>query len=335
MQPILISSGEPAGIGPDLCLALAELALPVVIIGDKAMLMQRAQQLQLNINFLDYQYNKPLQIGPKQLTILSLSCPAQVEATKLNIQNAAYVIEMLNIAASRCYQGEFSALVTAPVHKAIINQAGFSFTGHTEFLAQYFHVDSVVMLLACDIMKIALVTTHLPLKNVAANISISKIEKIIIQLERALRMFFNVAQPTIYVAGLNPHAGEMGYLGDEEITTIIPALKNLKKAGVNVYGPFPADTLFNQQNIKKCDAFVAMYHDQGLAVLKYASFGSAVNITLGLPIIRTSVDHGVALNLAGTGETDAGSLLAAIKMAVTMAAQGKAQMMEQCEKLHD
>lgn len=318
MKPLLISSGEPAGIGPDLCLALAAYELPLVIIGDKAVLAKRAKDLHLELSFSDYQSGFPLIIKPGHLNVLPLSCPAEVIAGQLNPANSGYVMEMLALATDKCLSGEFSALVTAPVHKAVINQAGISFTGHTEFLAERCRVDTVVMMLACDAMKVALLTTHLPLKEVAAALSLSLITKVITQLNEALKKDFAVPNPRIYVAGLNPHAGEGGYLGREELEVINPALALLRGQGIQVEGAFPADTLFTAKNLQQADAFVAMYHDQGLPVLKYAAFGSAVNVTLGLPIIRTSVDHGTALELAGSGQAETGSLFSAVRMAADM-----------------
>lgn len=315
MKPLLVTSGEPAGIGPDLCLSLAGLELPLVILADKQVLAQRAEELKKEITLIDYQPQHPVIPAPNCLTVLSIPCPTKVKSGQLNPRNAHYVIEMLTAAINRCINGEFAALITAPVHKAVINEAGFAFTGHTEFLAEACKVDTVVMMLACDLMKVALITTHLPLKKVAETINQTLICTVIEQLDRSLKQDFGIAHPNIYVAGLNPHAGEEGYLGREEIEIISPALENLKKKGITLKGPLPADTLFNESNLKLADAFVAMYHDQGLPVLKYASFGSAVNISLGLPIIRTSVDHGTALELAGTGLADASSLLAAVTMA--------------------
>lgn len=318
MKPLLVTSGEPAGIGPDLCLALADLAWPIVVICDKSLLAERAKKLGRHVILTDYQPNIPPTIAPSHLTVLSIPCPANVVAGKLNPENASYVLDMLTVAAERCLSGEFSALITAPVHKAIINQAGYAFTGHTEFFAEHCNVAHVVMMLACTEMKVALITTHLPLKKVPEAISASLIIDVITILNSSLQQDFGITHPNIYVAGLNPHAGEGGYLGREEIEVISPALAALKKQGVDVQGPFPADTMFTPHNAKACDAFVAMYHDQGLSVLKYAGFGQAVNITLGLPIIRTSVDHGTALDLAGTGKAESGSLFAAVEMAATI-----------------
>ena len=318
MKPLLISSGEPAGVGPDLCLALAGSKWPIVVMCDKSLLAARAKQLGQQIILLDYQPGTPPSKAPHHLTVLSLPCVADVISGELNPQNSAYVIQMLTTAATRCMQGEFSALITAPVNKAVINQAGLVFTGHTEFFAHHCKAAQVVMMLACDAMKVALVTTHLPLRAVADAVTESLITDVINQLHESLQFDFGISNPLIYVAGLNPHAGEAGYLGHEEIDVITPALLALKKKCINVQGPFPADTMFTPRNAQTCDAFVAMYHDQGLAVLKYAGFGTAVNITLGLPIIRTSVDHGTALELAGTGLACTGSLVAAVEMAAMM-----------------
>lgn len=319
MKPLLVSSGEPAGVGPDLCLTLAGLRFPLVVMGDKEVLAQRAKQLSLDITLIDYQESQPYTALPGYLSVLSIRCPSPVIAGQLNAKNAPYVLEMLRTAAARCVKGEFSAVVTGPVHKEIINQAGFSFTGHTEFFADYFQAPHVVMVLACKEMKVALVTTHLSLRKVPDAINESLITEVIMQLHLSLQQDFGISHPTIYVAGLNPHAGEGGYLGQEEIEVITPALMKLKQQGIDVEGPFPADTMFSLEHAKACDAFVAMYHDQGLAVLKYASFGRAVNVTLGLPIVRTSVDHGTALDLAGKGLAYSGSLLAAVEMAATIA----------------
>ncbi|MDA9272031.1 4-hydroxythreonine-4-phosphate dehydrogenase PdxA [bacterium] len=318
MKPLLVTSGEPAGIGPELCLSLAALDYPIVVVGDKALLSSRAKHLGLTIVFDDYQKGVAPTIKPNHLTVLSLSCAETSIAGILNPLNASYVMQMLTLAASRCLSGEFSAVVTAPVHKAVINQAGIAFTGHTEFFADYCKAKSVVMMLACPVMKVALVTTHLPLRDVADAITPSLVTDVITTLHAALLHDFGRENPKIYVAGLNPHAGEAGYMGREEISVITPSLLRLQQQGMDVHGPFPADTMFTPRHAKACDAFVAMYHDQGLSVLKYAGFGEAVNVTLGLPIIRTSVDHGTALDLAGTGTAHATSLLAAVNMAYSM-----------------
>lgn len=321
MRPLLVTSGEPAGVGPDLCLALAGHPYPVVVIGDKAVLEARAKQLKLDIVLEEYQTGATPRYAPNHLTVLSLPCPSSVTPGLLNPINSAYVIEMLTMAVDRCRAGEFSALVTAPVNKAVINQHGFVFSGHTEFLAQRCGIETVVMMLACPQMKVALVTTHIPLKDVPKMITKRLIMQVVRQVHRSLQEDFGISRPQIYVAGLNPHAGEAGYLGHEEIDIITPALDLLKQQGVDVQGPYPADTLFIGQPFQQADAFVAMYHDQGLPVLKFAGFGKAVNITLGLPIVRTSVDHGTALDLAGQGRADSGSLLSAVSMAANIVKQ--------------
>lgn len=323
MKPILITSGEPAGIGPDLCLAMAAYELPIVVMADQAMLARRADQLGLRVVLESYHPEKNLNTASNHLTILPISAKVTVESGKVNPQNAAYVMHMLTDAVKRCLSQEFSALVTAPVHKEVINQGGFHFSGHTEFLAQSCQVQSVVMMLACKTMKVALVTTHLPLNAVAQSITQNKIYDVISIVHAALKNDFGHSTPKIYVAGLNPHAGEGGYLGQEEIQEIIPALARLKQQGIHVVGPLPADTMFTAQHASACDVFVAMYHDQGLPVLKYAGFGQAVNVTLGLPIVRTSVDHGTALDLAGTGKAHTGSMLAAVEMAAWIAKRRK------------
>ncbi|MCE0724925.1 MULTISPECIES: 4-hydroxythreonine-4-phosphate dehydrogenase PdxA [Legionella] len=318
MKPLLISSGEPAGIGPDLCLALAKYDFPIVILGDQAVLEARAKELNCSIYFNPYQSGQEIKPKHDHLTVLSVTCPAPVQSGCLNPQNAPYVIELLTQAAALCGRGEFSGVITAPVHKANINESGIPFSGHTEFFSQFFKKD-VVMMLACNEMKVALVTTHLPLRRVPDAITSELIIKVITQVHQSLIRDFNIKEPCIKVAGLNPHAGELGYLGREEIEIITPAITLLQKKGINVQGPMPADTLFIRSHLQNCDAFVAMYHDQGLPVIKYADFHNAVNVTLGLPIIRTSVDHGTALELAGKKLLDAGSMFAAVDMAKTMA----------------
>ncbi|MBI2785935.1 MAG: 4-hydroxythreonine-4-phosphate dehydrogenase PdxA [Legionella longbeachae] len=319
MKPLLISSGEPAGVGPDLCLALADFNFPLVILGDRCVLEARAKELNRDICFHIYKSGQAIKAQPGHLTVLSMPCSVPVQSGCLNLKNAPYVVELLSQAALLCSQGEFSALVTAPVHKANINEAGISFSGHTEFFAQFFNVETVVMMLACKKIKVALVTTHLPLCKVPHAITSDLIIKVITQLNQSLIQDFNIERPHIKVAGLNPHAGESGYLGREEIEVITPALSWLQNQGIYVHGPLPADTMFTKHHLKDCDAFVAMYHDQGLPVLKYAGFNEAVNVTLGLPIIRTSVDHGTALELAGKNLLHTGSMLAAVDMAMNMA----------------
>lgn len=317
-KPLLVSSGEPAGIGPDLCLSLSEQEHPVVVLCDKVVLLARARQLGKEVILEDYVPGKPVSCTPNHLTILSISCPRPVVPGLLDPLNAVYVMDMLVEATSRCLSGEFSALVTAPVHKGIISQAGFDFTGHTELLASLCHIEQVVMMLVCDEMRVALATTHLPLRHVASTITEPLLMDVITKLHVSLQMDFGIQKPRILVSGLNPHAGEGGYLGSEEIDHMLPAIHKMQKRGVNVVGPMPADTMFTKENAKHCDVFLAMYHDQGLPVLKYVGFGKAVNVTLGLPIIRTSVDHGTALELAGTGRAKPTSLIEAMMVAKFM-----------------
>ncbi|KTC66821.1 4-hydroxythreonine-4-phosphate dehydrogenase [Legionella birminghamensis] len=323
MKPLLLSSGEPAGIGPDICLTLADYEYPVVIAGDMNVLAERARQLNLSLELNEFHQGSPFQFRKGCLQVLHSPCVEKVTPGQLNPRNATMVINMLAQAIDACLAGHFSALVTAPVHKAVINQAGIPFTGHTEFLAERCNTNTVVMMLTCHALRVALVTTHLPLRAVPDAINEQAIKSVIRQLHQSLQIDFGIGEPTILVAGLNPHAGEGGYLGREEIEVISPALQHLQAEGINVQGPFPADTMFTPQH--KADAFVAMYHDQGLPVLKYAGFGNAVNISLGLPIIRTSVDHGTALELAGTGKAETGSLQAAVKTAWSMVKQRNQQ----------
>ncbi|MDO8989874.1 MAG: 4-hydroxythreonine-4-phosphate dehydrogenase PdxA [Sideroxyarcus sp.] len=316
-RPLAITSGEPAGIGPDLCLQLARHEHPLVVIADKGLLQQRAAQLGIDVPLHDYTPAAP-QAGGK-LSVLHVPLAQVVEAGKLDPANSRYVLEMLSRALRGCVSGEFSGMVTAPVHKGVINDAGIPFTGHTEFLAEQTNTPLVVMMLAGGGMRVALATTHLPLREVADAITQSLLEEILRILQRDLQRRFCIARPRILVAGLNPHAGEGGHLGREEIDVMSPVLDKLRAEGFNVSAPIPADTLFAAHRLRECDAVLTMYHDQGLPVLKHASFGEGVNITLGLPIIRTSVDHGTALELAGTGKANVGSLLEAIKVATEMA----------------
>lgn len=319
MSPLLVTSGEPAGIGLDICLDLAGSAIPLVVLADKQVLAQRAYQLGRKINIRDYESSESFITPEKdQLVVFHLPCSSEVIPGLLNQKNVSYVLSMLSMATELCLNHQFSAMVTAPVHKGIINDAGFAFTGHTEFLEAKCKTSKVVMMLACDVMRVALMTTHLPLRQVAEALSPSLMIDVLTCVHTALQQDFSIMHPKIWVAGLNPHAGEGGHLGMEEIEIIAPALQYLRSQHIDVSGPFPADTLFVPNNLDSCDVFVAMYHDQGLPVLKYAGFGHAVNITLGLPIIRTSVDHGTALELAGTGRAQSSSLLSAVNMAAEM-----------------
>jgi 4-hydroxythreonine-4-phosphate dehydrogenase len=317
LLPLVVTCGEPAGIGPDLCVQLAARGQGLVCIADKLLLQQRAVQLGLKIQVRDYVAGQ--NDAPDMLSVIHVPLAAMVTAGVLNAANSRYVLDTLKRAVQGCQSGEFSAMVTAPVHKGIINDAGIAFTGHTEFLAGQTDTPLVVMMLVGGGMRVALVTTHLALREVADAITAPLLEQVLIILHRDLRHRFGIAQPRILVAGLNPHAGEGGYLGREELDVMIPVLDRLRAQGMNVSAPLPADTLFTPHKLAQCDAVLSMYHDQGLPVLKHASFGQGVNVTLGLPIIRTSVDHGTALDLAGTGKADCGSLLEAIKIATEMA----------------
>ena len=317
VQPLAITAGEPAGIGPDLCLQLTRHPIPLVVIADLSLLQQRAKLLGIDARLHNYTPSAPFSTG--KLSVLHVPLAGPVQAGKLDIANSAYVLATLQRALQGAMSGEFSGMVTAPVHKGIINDAGISFTGHTEFLAEQTHTPQVVMMLAGGGMRVALATTHLPLRKVADAITAPLLESVLRILQCDLQRRFGIEQPRILVAGLNPHAGEGGHLGDEEIEVMIPVLDKLRAEGINVSAPLPADTLFAAHRLRECDAVLTMYHDQGLPVLKHASFGEGVNITLGLPVIRTSVDHGTALELAGTGKANVGSLLEAIKVAIEMA----------------
>ena len=319
---LAITAGEPAGIGADICLQLAQQGCQHIILADQALLQQRAAQLGLKIQFHDYHppasplSHNPLPAG--HLRVLHIPAALPVQAGKLNSGNSSYVLALLRRAVQGCLSGEFSGMVTAPVHKGIINDAGVTFTGHTEFLAEQTHTAQVVMMLVGGGLRVALATTHLALRDVADAITGPLLESVLTIIQHDLTLHFGIAQPRILIAGLNPHAGEGGYLGHEEIDIMIPLLDRLRAQGMNVSAPLPADTLFTPQQLSQCDCVLAMYHDQGLPVLKHASFGQGVNVTLGLPIIRTSVDHGTALELAGTGKADASSLVQAIKVAQEM-----------------
>lgn len=324
-KPLLVSSGEPAGIGPDICLTLVDKPYPIVVVGDITLLRERAQRLGRSIHCVPYQVGDPVKRSAHCLAVLHVPLVAPVIPGQLAVANADYVLRMLALSVMQCQQGFFSALITAPIQKSVINEAGVPFTGHTEFLAQQCGGVPVVMMLACAAMKMALVTTHLPLRDVADTLTPQLIQTVIRTIHTALRQDFGLMHPLIYVSGLNPHAGEGGHLGHEERTVIAPALVQLQAQGIRVEGPFSADTLFATQHLPPPDIYVVMYHDQGLPVLKYVGFGEAVNVTLGLPIIRTSVDHGTALPLAGTGKASASSLWAAVDMAADMVKQREKQ----------
>ncbi|RXZ44554.1 4-hydroxythreonine-4-phosphate dehydrogenase PdxA [Crenobacter cavernae] len=320
MSPIAITAGEPAGIGPDLVLRLAELAgaRRRVIVADRGLLEARARQLGLAVSLVDYRRDAAPLKGALEVLHVPLSAPAV--AGRLDAANGRYVLDTLDVAIDGCVSGEFAAIVTAPVHKGVINEAGVPFTGHTEYLAERTQTPKVVMLLAGGGLRVALATTHLPLKDVASAITREGLAEVIRILNHDLVARFGIAVPRILVAGLNPHAGESGHMGREEIDVIAPVLEALRAEDMHLTGPLPADTLFQPRYLDHADAVLAMYHDQGLPVLKYASFGAGVNITLGLPIVRTSVDHGTALDLAGTGRAEPGSLIEAVTLAEQLAA---------------
>jgi 4-hydroxythreonine-4-phosphate dehydrogenase len=318
---LALTAGEPGGIGPDLCLLAAQGPLPaeVIVVGDPQLLTDRARLLGISTDIVHWQPGEPRQPHrPGQLRVWSVASAADLQPGRLTPRNAAYVLATLTAATRACLAGEFDALVTGPVNKAIINEAGTPFTGHTEFIAALTGGEPV-MLLTAPGLRVALATTHLPLTEVSRAITIAGLQRTLGILHRDLVERFGIADPRILVAGLNPHAGEAGHLGREEIEIIAPALDVLRKEGLNLTGPLPADTLFLPPLLAEADAVLAMYHDQGLPVLKHLGFGRAVNITLGLPIIRTSVDHGTALDLAGSGRADPGSLLAAIDAAADLA----------------
>ena len=321
LQLIALTSGEPAGIGPDLCVlwTQADRAFDLVVLADKSLLQQRATQLGRTLELEDYAPSRPVARTAGKLSVLHLPLAAACEPGRLNPANSRYVLDLLDRAASGCLAGEFSAMVTAPVHKGVINDAGVIFQGHTEYLQARANAPQVVMMLAGAGMRVALATTHFALKDIPAQITSDSLETTLRIIDHDLRQRFGIAHPRILVAGLNPHAGESGHLGREEIEIIEPVLNKLRATGMHLIGPLPADTLFNPDRLKQADCVLAMYHDQGLPVLKYASFGAGVNITLGLPFIRTSVDHGTALDLAGTGNIDSGSLQVAIQTARDMA----------------
>lgn len=318
-----LTPGEPAGIGPDLCLLLSREAQPhpLIAIASRQLLEQRARTLGIDINLIEVTAERLPTVPAAAGALYVWDTPLGAEATagQLDTANAAYVLQTLTRAGQGCLDGLFDGMITAPVHKGVINDAGIAFSGHTEFLADLTRTQQVVMMLATRDLRVALVTTHLPLKDVAAAITTERLERVTRILHADLVDKFGLSQPRILVCGLNPHAGEGGHLGREEIEVIEPCLQRLRAEGMDLVGPLPADTLFTPKHLEHCDAVLAMYHDQGLPVLKYKGFGAAVNVTLGLPIIRTSVDHGTALDLAGTGRIDGGSLQVALETAYQMA----------------
>ena len=320
MTPVIaVTAGEPAGIGPDLCVRLSRERLParVVVVADRGLLEERARRQRLRLKLADFSATARHVAGTLRVLHVPLARP--VVPGRLDPANSRYVLHTLEIAADGCRDGRFGAMVTAPLQKSVINDAGIPFVGHTEFLAAHTGAQHVVMMLVGGGMRVALATTHLALKDVADSLTAGSLERTLRVLRHDLRLRFALRRPRIAVAGLNPHAGESGFLGSEEISIIGPVLEKLRREGFDLAGPLPADTLFNPKRLKNYDCVLAMYHDQGLPVLKYASFGAGVNVTLGLPIVRTSVDHGTALDLAGTGKAEIGSLLEAIKLASALA----------------
>lgn len=320
---LALTPGEPAGIGPDLCIQLANtrtFPVPLVVVADPALLDARAAELGLPLTIIEYRGELPeRKLTRGEMLVLPLKLGAACQPGKLDKRNAAYVKATLDRAVDGCLNGEFRGLVTGPVQKSLLIEAGISFTGHTELLAERSGTPRVVMMLATTGLRVALATTHLPLSEVPKTITRQLLTEILTILQRDLRAKFGIAEPRILVAGLNPHAGENGHLGREEIEVIEPVLAELREQGMTLLGPLPADTLFTPKYLNNADAVLTMYHDQGLPVLKFKGFGNAVNITLGLPFIRTSVDHGTALDLAGTGKANPGSLLTAIDTATQMA----------------
>lgn len=333
MQPaphlvkLAITTGEPAGVGPEISLAAAcdflaeQPNVEIVLLGDADLLAKVENNKNLSEN----------------LRVHSITLAGPAYPGELNAANAQYVLELLNEAADGCLEGRYDAMITAPVQKSIINEAGIPFTGHTEYLEARCNAKRVVMMLCAPLpagflglkaprpLRVALVTTHLPLKNVALALNSELVLETIQIVHNDLKQKFNIVNPAIRVAGLNPHAGESGHLGREEIDFIIPAIESAKRAGINVAGPYPGDTMFDASSLATVDAYIAMYHDQGLAPFKFVSFGGGVNVTLGLPIIRTSVDHGTALDIAGKGVADSGSMLEALRLAYQLAINQRKQ----------
>jgi len=315
---IVVTSGEPAGIGPDICLTIAEREWPcrLAVLGDPNVITERAKLVQSAVQIAVLGDEDPSAHRAGVLQILPIRAPAPVIPGQLDRRNAGYVLDMLRTAAQGCLDGRFAAMVTAPVQKSVIAQAGVPFSGHTEFLADFTATPRPVMLLVADRLRVALATTHLPLAAVPDAIRTDDLVAILVILAEGLRDRFHIARPKIVVLGLNPHAGESGHIGREDIDVIEPAIRAARERGIDAVGPIPADTAFTPHRLADADAVLAMYHDQGLPVLKYVGFGRGVNVTLGLPIVRTSVDHGTALSLAGRGTADAGSLAAAIDLAI-------------------
>ena len=320
-RPLALTVGEPAGIGPDLCLALAgtEYAANVVVVSDTNVLRDRAKRLGLTLDLVEFDPSAgPFTARGSALRVIGTEMPQPNVCGEPSTTNATAVLSMLHLAVDGCLDGTFSGLVTAPMQKSVINDAGVPFSGHTEFIAELTETQTPVMLLVAAKLRVALATTHLPLSSVPKHITGERLNAVVRVLHHDLRHRFGIADPEIVVCGLNPHAGEGGHLGHEDAEVIAPAVRRMREEGINARGPLPADTAFTPAG-GTADVVLAMYHDQGLPVLKYAGFGTAVNVTLGLPIVRTSVDHGTALDIAGSGKADAGSLFAAVDLAVDLA----------------
>ena len=320
---LAITPGEPSGVGPELMYYVSKLSLEdtqLVLVASKELIKQRVSLFDTNVQFKDYDVNnfEPQQKG--SLTILDVPLGCDSIPGKLDTRNAKYVLNCLDIASDKSVSGEFQGIVTGPISKAVIADTGLEFTGHTEYFQERTHTKRVVMMLGCDKLNVALATTHLPLKEVSSHITAELLTEVVTILNHDLKTKFGIEKPCIISAGLNPHAGEDGHLGTEELDTIIPTFNKLRAQGLNIIGPLPADTMFQEKYLTKADAFLTMYHDQGLPVLKYVGFDSGYNTTLGLPYIRTSVDHGTALDLAGTKKADPGSLYSAINLACRMLA---------------
>lgn len=324
IKPLVITPGEPAGIGPDLLLQMLNQGLqaPLVVMADKTMLSARADHLGIELSIVDYDASSDSAVFdalPKNSVVVQhIALAEPCVPGKLNPNNAPYVLKCLDLAIEGCLSGKFSALVTGPMHKGVVNEAGIPFSGHTEHLQMRCEVNKVVMMLASPRMRVALASTHLPLRSVADYITQDSLRDVIRILIHDLQEKFGIEAPRILVAGLNPHAGEDGHMGREEIDIIRPVMAEFSDTAATLIGPLPADTLFNKKYLQNADAVLAMYHDQGLPVLKFDGFGESVNITLGLPMIRTSVDHGTALDLAGTAQADTGSFTTAIQLAEQM-----------------
>lgn len=322
---LVITPGCPAGIGPDITTALAQHhhAAQCVVIADKDVLAKRAEQIGQPITIIDYAAEDRTPAPAGSIVVKHIPLDAECVPGQANPKHAPYILQTLETACHMCVSREADALVTGPVNKAVINDANIPFTGHTEFFANATNTDQVVMMLQAKQLRVALVTTHIPLASVSQAITAKRISDVVTILHNDLKTKFGLEKPRIFITGLNPHAGENGYLGREEIDVIEPAMLKLQQQGIDIQGPFPADTVFNPDKLADCDVVLAMYHDQGLPVLKHVGFGQAVNITLGLPIIRTSVDHGTAYALAGSGKANPGSLLAALESALFMANQNR------------